>query len=726
MLGLSTSVHAETNNVDRIAQIRAKIAELMAMLEKLQNNEGSNQACFVFSKDIQIRDKGTQVAELQSRLIKMGYSIADGEQPQKDGDTVDKSYFGESTAAAVVKFQQANGMPATGYVGALTRAKLNSLGCSDNKPTVVVVDNGSDDESTLNFSDNKKAGYYIKSLAVKRSFGTGEYVSFKNVKGVETVGGISDPTPEEGFHVQARLEKDDSTKGGIDSINAVYNYQTKSWSGVFSRYLAPGDYKLVVILYCSNHTLSCYTTHGDSYQAEKEISIKVRGSDYTSSCPYTGASGCLVTANGLRIDRSKDNFGTIRFTAPKGGAYEINTKVAQSIDGETSYDSDFYVLVNNREVYGKNLKPFEKDSYNKSFTLEKGDTIEFLVGRGIDGRQYGSGLAIWATIEVGNEEYSLAEDIKSNDDAKQAPWSFGNKPTMSGEFQLLPIYEPTSDDNGMRVDAWVASNGTLPAVYKNNNSKDAIANQGESRFPSGTVWFYPGFDSNYGYVAPTTRNGSQSAYKPVIYSVSGKAAGNGEIDANSTMYISGARLTGKNTDVYLAGKKVEITQLYDTNIIAQTPKNLLIGKTYDVYVVTDQGKSNVMKVKVLSVVTQEKADLKILSPIGGEKYESDDKIAISYAGVNLSGILTAYLYSSIDGNRGVYKEYGHMGTGKGQLYFDIAGYVKGGATSGKYKITLCDEGRVDPNATFKPLCTTSNEFNIVDINAVIGNGDDDN
>ncbi len=57
---------------------------------------------------------GPDVMELQKRLSSLGFFTGEA-----------TGYFGAATAAAVKKFQTANGIEATGYVGSLTRAALN-------------------------------------------------------------------------------------------------------------------------------------------------------------------------------------------------------------------------------------------------------------------------------------------------------------------------------------------------------------------------------------------------------------------------------------------------------------------------------------------------------------------------------------------------------------------------------------------------------------------------
>ena len=77
------------------------------------------------------------------------------------------NYFGERTKAAVIQFQIDNGIPGTGFVGPLTRAKLNSLGDTYEWPsllaltTIPVVWNGLR-ETTLTVSAKPSTQYGIE------------------------------------------------------------------------------------------------------------------------------------------------------------------------------------------------------------------------------------------------------------------------------------------------------------------------------------------------------------------------------------------------------------------------------------------------------------------------------------------------------------------------------------------------------------------------------------
>lgn len=78
---------------------------------------------YTFSNNLTIGSRGADVETLQTYLIAHGYSI-----PSIESGAAAKGYFGSQTKTAVQKFQAANGVPATGFVGPLTRGVLNAGG----------------------------------------------------------------------------------------------------------------------------------------------------------------------------------------------------------------------------------------------------------------------------------------------------------------------------------------------------------------------------------------------------------------------------------------------------------------------------------------------------------------------------------------------------------------------------------------------------------------------
>lgn len=101
------------------------------------------------------------------------------------------------------------------------------------------------------------------------------------------------------------------------------------------------------------------------------------------------------------LEGTPENFGVIRFTLPAGqaGSYRIVATVDSYLHGPTSGDCDFHLLKNGTELFGQFLPPNAGTSYTNTVALAAGDTLDFAIGRGQDGRLHGSGLKIQATLD---------------------------------------------------------------------------------------------------------------------------------------------------------------------------------------------------------------------------------------------------------------------------------------------------------------------------------------
>lgn len=112
-----------------IAELQAQINALMAQLSSLQG--GSVSTGTTFTMDMTIGSSGSQVSALQQVLVSNGYLVMPS--------GVAMGYFGSLTKSAVMKWQAAYGVPATGFVGPLSRAKLNgSAGATGTVPGTTV------------------------------------------------------------------------------------------------------------------------------------------------------------------------------------------------------------------------------------------------------------------------------------------------------------------------------------------------------------------------------------------------------------------------------------------------------------------------------------------------------------------------------------------------------------------------------------------------------------
>lgn len=100
-------------------------------------------------------------------------------------------------------------------------------------------------------------------------------------------------------------------------------------------------------------------------------------------------------------DGTQRHFGAIRFTAPEkaSGRYRLETAVESGLDGPAAGDADFHVVHKGEELFSRTVTSnSSRAGYTNEFALAPGDTIDFLVGRGADGRQRASILRIQATL----------------------------------------------------------------------------------------------------------------------------------------------------------------------------------------------------------------------------------------------------------------------------------------------------------------------------------------
>ncbi len=130
-IALASSVRAiSTSEIQAlIDQIKAQIAQLQAQLLALSPSSSTPAWCHTFNSNLGFANSGSpEVSALHTALGKENISSG----------TDDATTYAEDTAAAVVLLQAKYGIRQTGYVGPLTRAKLNSLyGCSN--PTQIML-----------------------------------------------------------------------------------------------------------------------------------------------------------------------------------------------------------------------------------------------------------------------------------------------------------------------------------------------------------------------------------------------------------------------------------------------------------------------------------------------------------------------------------------------------------------------------------------------------------
>ncbi len=221
---------------------------------------------------------------------------------------------------------------------------------------------------------------------------------------------------------------------------------------------------------------------------------------------------------------SDRNFAVMRFTVPAAGAgkYLVSSAVAPRISSGGD-DSDFRVAQNGVELFSQFLGATESGGYTNLLTLQSGDTIDFLVGRGANNRLFGSGLKVHVTIALQTNlppvtpasQFGLAGDF-SPDSNPNGVWTYGAKPSLSGPLSIFGI-------RGLNpFQYWQLVAGQEPTIYRNGTTNTIDIAGGQGVFPPGTTFLYSGTDgasNGFGVVrftAPATTNYLiRSAVRPV-------------------------------------------------------------------------------------------------------------------------------------------------------------------------------------------------------------------
>jgi peptidoglycan hydrolase-like protein with peptidoglycan-binding domain len=127
-----------------------------------------------FNVNLTVGSTGADVVALQSALIAAGFDI-----PAISSGAAAKGYFGSQTKAAVMQYQASKGVPATGFVGPLTRAALNGTAvattvacpagyvCTPTAGTAVNNTTGTDGSVSVSASTVVSSGQTVKKGETK-------------------------------------------------------------------------------------------------------------------------------------------------------------------------------------------------------------------------------------------------------------------------------------------------------------------------------------------------------------------------------------------------------------------------------------------------------------------------------------------------------------------------------------------------------------------------------
>jgi hypothetical protein len=118
VLGFASTASAQTT-ADLTAQINALLAQIATLQAQLNGGASTGGASTTFTSDLTVGSTGAQVTALQQWLAAKGFLTMPAGTAY--------GYFGNLTKMALAKYQASAGiMPASGYFGPITRAKVNA------------------------------------------------------------------------------------------------------------------------------------------------------------------------------------------------------------------------------------------------------------------------------------------------------------------------------------------------------------------------------------------------------------------------------------------------------------------------------------------------------------------------------------------------------------------------------------------------------------------------
>jgi hypothetical protein len=175
------------------------------------------------------------------------------------------------------------------------------------------------------------------------------------------------------------------------------------------------------------------------------------------------------------------------------------------------------------EVLGRFLAGIETATYSNQVTLAAGDTVDFVVGRGVDNSGYASGLKLFANLEVVTETppppaptvYDLAKDFSPNMNPSAA-WSYGAEAQLSGLFSLFGINGLVFGDGGAPIQYWQLLVNQEPTIYRNPSSQTITIGGGLVTLPPSMVLLFSGTDgvpNGFGVARFSTPAGQAGRYQ---------------------------------------------------------------------------------------------------------------------------------------------------------------------------------------------------------------------
>lgn len=470
---------AFTTNAQTTASLEAQIQALLAQIAQLQG-QISGSSSHTFNVDLTVGSTGADVTALQQILVSKGFLTMPA--------GVAMGTFGPLTKSAVAAWQASVGLPSTGYVGPLSRAKLNASattggstgstggttgstvnlsGTDGNISDVQTLSQYSNEEIGDDQSDVKVLGFEVEAStdgdillkSVKLSFdptgNTGsdnldDYIDSVDVwMGSKKIGSADAEDFSQGNNDiytktinfgGGAVVKSDQTEKFYVSVNAVNNLDSgdisgDSWTiGVDSIRFEDGSGVVTTESTEGDLPISGVGMNFVSFSTAANTELKI---STASDSPDAGivvidesdtTDDVVLLTGKLRLDGDSDiliDEFPVTFTTVGGSDVdEVTSSVKLILDGEEYTESVSTSGVLTATVTFDNL----------DFNMNAGDTVEFSVLADINDINAGTldeGDTLVASVTSTNRDYIDAE----NSEGDQLSDSTEKSGTATGEAQ---------------------------------------------------------------------------------------------------------------------------------------------------------------------------------------------------------------------------------------------------------------------------------------------------
>ncbi|KND46750.1 MAG: Beta-galactosidase [Parcubacteria bacterium C7867-006] len=444
---------------DLQAQINSLLATISSLQAQLSATTGSSSVStgYTFNTNLTVGSTGADVMNLQKVLnMSADTKVANSGNGSPGMET---SYFGPATKAAVIKFQTKYGIsPAAGYVGAITRAKLNSMGGSTVPPVVtpgnpqggsLSVSAGSQPANSLAPTNAARLPFTtvvltagssdvtVNSITVERS-GLAQDAMFSGVVLLDSNGmqiGIAKTLNSnhqamvgEPFVVKAGTSKTVTVAGNIGTISSTYAGQVASLNVVAVNTSASVSGSMPIT--GAQHTANGTLTLGTATMSESSYDPDTSANKEIGTTNYKFA-GVRVTAGSAEQVR----LWSIRWNQTGSASSQDLANIKVYVDG-TAYDT---TVSSDGKYYSASFsggllidKGNSKDVYIQGDIVgssASGRTIEFDIYKATDiyvsGVTYGYGI-------TPTQSANGTANVATSEFTSGTPFFSGSQVTVTG------------------------------------------------------------------------------------------------------------------------------------------------------------------------------------------------------------------------------------------------------------------------------------------------------